>query len=608
MPERSHVVTAAAATPVSAEPVLQVRGLSVGYHQQHGDVVQVVRDVDLDLNPGEILGLAGESGCGKSTVSLALMGFRGRGLAILSGRSELQGRDLLQLSVEERRRLWGQDICHVSQNAGTALNPSFTVARQLAEPLTGRMGLRGEQVLQRQLELLAQVRLPAGEKLLRRYPHQLSGGQQQRVAIALALATAPSVLLLDEPTTGLDPTTQSQISALLRDLVQRHSMAALYVSHDLSLLSGAADRLAVMYAGEIVEQAPLPVRRNLAAHPYTRALMAALPNSRVPLVISGIAGSPPPSATHDGCGFAARCPHVLPVCRETRVSLSNLGHDHEARCLRVGDLPAAPLPAQRPRGAEAFDDLLLEASGLTVRYRGADHDSLQDVSIRLARGETLGVLGESGSGKSTLLRCLSGLHPPVAGELRLAGKRLDPRIARRGADQRRALQIVFQNPDSALNPRHSVQRLIARPVKLFRGDLSRAAQADVVAELVDAVKLPRSVLDRYPAELSGGQKQRVALARAFATRPDVLLCDEVTSALDVSVQATVVELIGDLAREFGTAVVFVSHDLGLVRSICNRVMVMRHGRVCEQGVSEDVFDRPSAAYTRELMEAIPAIS
>jgi peptide/nickel transport system ATP-binding protein len=592
---------------VKAAPVLDVRDLTVGYTRGDGDVNEVVWNVSLALEPGTITGLAGESGCGKSTTALAAIGYRSPGIRILGGRSLLDGVDLLTLDTRRLRGIWGRRVSYVAQSTSTALNPAIPVGRQLAQPLSVHMRLRGDALRKRQIELLHEMGLPDPEGALSRYPFQFSGGQQQRIAIAIALSCAPQVLLLDEPTTGLDVTTQARISALLRALVKDWDVATLYVSHDLALLGTIADRLAVMYAGEVVEEGTARRLSTAPRHPYSQALIAAVPSAHLGRAVAGIPGRPPARVVRDSCSFAPRCPHVVAACRAGHVELGDLGGGHRARCLRAEEIAARPAQVSPLPSGQSTPEPLLEVFDVSCRYAKAAGSAVQNVSFELVRGETLGIVGESGSGKSTLLRAITGLVAPTAGVIRLHGADLAPRAVKRSRSVRRELQIVFQNPDSSLNPRHTVFEAVRRPIRLFRDDVRRADARKAVSELLEAVKLPREVLHRYPVELSGGQKQRVALARAFAARPSVLLCDEVTSALDVSVQATIIELIAELSAEFGTAVVFVSHDLAVVRTIATRALVMRNGEVCERGETEQLFVSPSHPYTRELLAAIPEL-
>ena len=409
--------------------------------------------------------------------------------------------------------------------------------------------------------------------------------------------------MLDEPTTGLDVTTQARISDLIRRIVADTRVAALYVSHDLALLSVLAHRLTVMYAGQVVESGPLDTLRTSTRHPYTQALLAALPSAHDPHEIAGIPGEPPPHVVLEHCAFAPRCRYAIDACRAAPVPLTLVAPSHEVRCIRAEDaevIATAPRPL-RPAPpltvASAPENALLAVDHVSCGY-GESFTAVRDVSFHVLPGETLGLVGESGSGKSTMLRAIAGIHAQVSGSLRFRGEELERTATKRPPGVRQEIQIVFQDPGSSLNPRQTVEQLVSRPLRLFRDDIARSQERETVVALLESVKLSRVLLARYPWELSGGQKQRVALARAFAARPTLLLCDEVTSALDVSVQATVLDLILELSRQSDTAVVFVSHDLAVVRTVASRALVMRNGEICEQGPVEKLFAAPRASVHR----------
>jgi peptide/nickel transport system ATP-binding protein len=521
--------------------------------------------------------------------------------------------DLLSLSTDRLRSFWGRRVAFVPQGAASALSPSMTVGAQLGETLAHHLRLSGAELRRRQIELFEQVGLPEPESALKRYPHQFSGGQQQRITLALALSCNPAVLILDEPTTGLDVTTQARISKLLKQLISEFDTAALYVSHDLTLLGEIADRVAVMYGGQVVEEGPAPVVVSDPSHPYTHALISAVPDVARPRALTGIPGRPPTSVQKHECPYAPRCQYVIDACRSENPALVDTGRvAHNARCIRIAQVQATPWPATPIVLAEASPDApLLQVDGLWCEYRSAGGGRtpvVKGVSFGIAEGETVGIVGESGSGKSTLLRAIAGLHAPSEGTIRFEGRDLASRAVKRSREVRRDMQIVFQNPDSSLNPRQTVMQIVARPLQLFRRDISKPDQIDEVRRLLEAVKLPSDLLYRYPGELSGGQKQRVALARAFASSPRLLLCDEVTSALDVSVQATILELIAELSATFKTAVAFVSHDLAVVRTVAHRAIVMQHGEVCESGETGELFANPSHPYTRDLIHSIPSLA
>jgi peptide/nickel transport system ATP-binding protein len=588
---------------------LEVRDLSVGFPRAGGQVLPVVAGVSFSLRAGKVLGLAGESGCGKSTATLAAMGYQAPRARIMSGQALLDGENLLAMRPAQRRSVWGRRIAYVSQNATQALNPGTTVGRQLRQHLRAHQHLSGDSLHDRCVTLLRQMGIPDPEHALTRFPFEFSGGQQQRVALAIALSCRPSVLLLDEPTTGLDVTTQAEITELLCELVAASEVAVLYVSHDLALLAGIADELAVMYAGQIVEHGAASDVVRRPRHPYTRALFDLAPRMDSAHLLPGIPGRPPQAAVLDRCAFAERCPHATERCRAEHPWLEDVGGGHLASCLRVRELEHR---SPRPRVVEAAGPLspsarLLELSHVSFAYTRSTAPALEDVSLDVEPGHQLGIVGESGSGKSTLLRVIAGLAAPMSGNLTFRDRPLPPSVTDRPLVTRQAIQLIFQNPASSLNPRHTVESILRRPLRMFRDDVARSQEKETIEQLLDQVRLPASLTQRFPGELSGGQQQRVALARAFAAQPALLLCDEVTSALDVSVQATVLELLAELSAQFGVAVLFAGHDLAVIRAIADDVLVMRHGRILESASTPRLFDAPVHPYTRELMAAVPSL-
>jgi peptide/nickel transport system ATP-binding protein len=588
-------------------PALDVENLTVAYSRPGETPNTVVWQAGISLQPGRIHGLAGESGCGKSTFALAAIGYVDQMATVAQGRSHLGELDLLALKAPKLRRIWGHRVAYVGQSASTALNPALTIGRQLGE-LLDIYGTSAGDSTRRQAELLDEMGIPEPERALRRYPRQFSGGQQQRIAIAMALSGNPEVVILDEPTTGLDVTTQARITALLKLKLADSAAATLYVSHDLALLSTVSHDLTIMYAGQMIEAGPTGEVLRTPRHPYTQALLNAAPSVSEGRRVLGLPGRPPNGVVQDACAFAPRCRAVASLCTQTPPPLEAAGPEVRVRCLRFSELPA--WTEQRITGTAAAPEIgkrVLCVDELVLTFPYSLRPAVDRVSFELAEGETIGIVGESGSGKSTLLRAIAGVLAPSQGSISFRGAALSPLARQRAQPQLAAIQLVFQNPESSLNPRATAGDAIRRPLRLFRADISRSGEEAEVRALLETVRLPAAVLHRYPGELSGGQKQRVALARAFAAQPAVLLCDEVTSALDVSVQASVLEMLAELIRRTRTAVVFVSHDLAVVRSIATRTLVMRSGVLVETGATTELFSHPTAAYTQELLKAIPGL-
>ncbi|QNN52360.1 ABC transporter ATP-binding protein [Nocardioides mesophilus] len=585
--------------------VVELTDLSIELESTHA---KVVTEVSLHIGEGEILGLVGESGSGKTTVSTALLGYCRRGARLSGGEVRIDGRSLSTVSEGELRAMRGSVVAYVPQDPGTALNPALRIGTQLHECLRTHLPqLSRKERSERVRSCLAEVALPTDGAFLRRFPHQLSGGQQQRVAIAIAFSCRPKVIVCDEPTTGLDVTTQARVLETVRDLCKRHKVAALYVSHDLAVVSSLADRVAVMYAGRIVETGTRAEIFTAAKHPYTRGLLRALPQllSRQP--VQGIPGfAPSPGSRSAGCDFAARCPLTDTGCTSAVPSAEPLSQTHEVRCFHhdAEPLPEQPHPAVNAVAEDQPSDGLLRLEGLNAFYDG--HQVLHDVTLQLRSGECLALVGESGSGKTTASRCIGGLHAEFKGTLEFEGRPLGVMSTRRTKQTRKDIQYIFQSPYASLNPRRTVGRTISRQIELFF-DVSRAEAASRLRELLELVSLPVELAGCYPDQLSGGERQRVAIARALAAEPKLLVCDEVTSALDVSVQASIVETLRDLQSQTQVSLLFVTHNLALTRTIADRVAVMRDGRIVEHGTVTEVFDHPSSSYTRQLLRHTPTL-
>lgn len=599
--------------------VIDIQGLSVGFTGRSGATLPVLRDVSLSVRRGESIGIVGESGSGKSTLALAAMGYLKQGLRKLGGEVCFNGIDMFARTRAELEAIRGGQLGLVPQNSGQSLTPTTRVGRQMCEALRLHCDLPESDLIPRAVDLLGQVRLPDPEVIMQRFPHELSGGQQQRVAIAMALAGEPEALLLDEPTTGLDVTTQAHILELLRDLAAERQMAMVYVSHDLGVIARCCDRVAVMYAGEIVLEGPTRRMLRDPPHPYPRRLLAAIPRINDPCLPVALDGRPPaPGVGLGRCSFADRCPLADDRCRAQPPEVQEISDGVMVRCFHHDKMAGLQAGLHHPEAVHQYSegDEVLALNDLAVSYykpgiwdRLTSSDTgppatVAGIDLTIAQGETIGLVGESGSGKSTILKAIAGLLTPSNGDILVAGNvPLPTSVDRRQPEQLRRIQMVFQNPDESLNPRHTVAQIIAQPLRLYYG-LHGQALRDRSVEILDTVRLGAHYLDRLPNQLSGGEKQRVAIARAFAAEPEIVLCDEVTSALDVSVQAAVLDLLNELKRSKNTTYIFVSHDLAVVRALSDRVAVLYQGRICEIGPTEKVYGAPSHPYTEVLVNAV----
>jgi len=577
-----------------------------------GSTVDVVDDVSFQVCSGELMGLVGESGSGKTTVALALLGHARRGLEVAAGTVLVGGTDMVTATKQQLRRLRGAEVAYVPQDPSSALNPALRIGTQLIEVLRAHPEAVAAKGLGDPRARVAQTLEEAGlggvPGLLKAYPHQLSGGQQQRVALAMAFALRPSVIVLDEPTTGLDVTTQRLVLDTVRSLCQAYGVAAVFVSHDLAVVGGLVNRLTVMYAGKVVERGPTGLVFGAPAHPYTRKLLRAVPSPERSEVLEGIDGQPPPPARRPrGCEFAPRCPLVMPACSEGPVPVVHLPGEHLVRCLRTEltvrpEENRAPGPSAQPGAAH---DALLRVWGLSARY--GPTEVLSNVELSVGRNECVAVVGESGSGKTTLARCLVGLHGSWSGEVRFGGEVMARTAYRRARRDLQAMQFIFQNPYTSLNPRTTIGGIVEMPLLHFFPSLGRSEREERVSQVLQDVALGPDFWSRYPDQLSGGERQRVAIARALVVSPDLLICDEITSSLDVSVQATIVELLRRLQAERQLSLLFITHNLALVRSIAQSVVVLSKGRVVESGPVARIFEQPEDPYTVSLMEDVPKL-
>jgi peptide/nickel transport system ATP-binding protein len=589
-------------------PRLEVSGLTI--HTTDGASV-IVDDLSFKIAAGEVCGLVGESGSGKTSAALALLGYARAGLRITGGTVRINGIDILDLSPRKLREARGSVVSYVPQDPGTALDPAFRVGDELRETLKAhRPDLSKEAINSRVTNALCAVGLSDVAGVVQSYPHQLSGGQQQRVAIAMAFLCDPALIVLDEPTTGLDVTIQKQVLDTLRAMCEESGAAALYVSHDLAVVAEVAQSLIVLYAGRAVEVGPSADLFSDPKHPYLFGLLEAVPVRDRPARLQGIPGLPPrPSRRGPGCDFAPRCAFREAKC-DKPIDLVPIG-GRAVRCARV--VPEGPelvhagrqLLASAPKTRIAKEDAVLCVSDLVAAY--GHKEVLHSVGLSVGPRECVAVVGESGSGKTTLARCIGGLHTAWKGQISFAGQQLTPGVRKRSVEQLRGIQYVFQNPYAALNPRWSIMEIIDRPLAHFDRSLSRTERRAAVVDVIEAVSLSREALGCHPSELSGGERQRVAIARALVVGPSVLVCDEVTSALDVSVQATIVELLRRLQDERGLSLLFITHDLTLVRSIAQGVAVVSEGRVVEAGPVERVMAAPEHPYTIGLMNNVPTL-
>lgn len=612
---------------MAAKSVLEIANLTVAYRQGQ-QWLPAVRDFSLCVAPGETVGLVGESGSGKSTIALSVMRYLPQA-RVVEGTIVFQGQNLLALDPEEMRTIWGDDLALVPQDPLSALNPSMRVGEQIAEGLRLHLELSRDEANRQVPALLEKVRLPDPERTAASFPHQLSGGMQQRVMIAMALSTEPALLVLDEPTTALDVTTQAAILDLFRELIRERDTAALYVTHNLGAVSQLCDRVAVLYAGELVEDAPVRALFDQPLHPYTRGLIDSVPRLQPGSRAAGlqpIPGQIPPLGQRPpACIYADRCPLAIAICHEERPPLDTPEPGRTVRCHRWPEIQAgsvsARLAAEPAVGklTTAAPEPLLDLDGVSVQFatgrslldtlRGRPArtvHAVRDMDLDLGQQQTLGLVGESGSGKTTLARAIIGLQEIHSGEMALLGVRLPSGLAHRPLELLKQIQIVFQNPEEALNPFLTVGQTLRRPLRRLRG-LSRREADAAVARLLSDVRLPAGYARRLPGELSGGEKQRVALARAFVAHPALLLADEPVSSLDVSVQASILNLVGRLQIEHESSVLFISHDLAVVAHVADRIAVIYAGELMEVANAEALLRPPFHPYTEALLAAIPRL-
>jgi peptide/nickel transport system ATP-binding protein len=606
-----------------SKPILEIENLSISFFTRLREIPAVM-DFSCTVMAGESMGLVGESGCGKSTVALAVMRDLGKNGRIVGGSIKFKGRDLTHMTEEELRHIRGSEIAMIYQEPMASLNPAMKIGAQLAEVPMIHQGMAKAEAWALARQIVADVRLPDPDRILHAYPHQLSGGQQQRIVIAMALMSKPALLILDEPTTALDVTVEAGIVDLVKDLGHKYGTSMLFISHNLGLILDVCDRLCVMYSGEAVETGNVVEVFDKMRHPYTQALFRSIPlpgadkNSHPLVAIPG--NFPLPHERPQGCNFGPRCDYFQAGrCDATDVSMSPVPGDdrHASRCLKWTEIDwNAPLKAKVQKEKTPIGRVVLKMEDLKKYYSisggsfGGGTKKVvkanETLSFEAREGETLAIVGESGCGKSTFAKVLMGLETATSGSIMLFDENVQSTpITKRNTDTVSSVQMVFQNPFDTLNPSMNVGRQIIRALEIFKYGTSDEARHARMLELLDLVKLPRAFAERMPRQLSGGQKQRVGIARAFAGGAKVVVADEPVSALDVSVQAAVTDLLMDIQRENKTTLLFISHDLSIVRYLSDRVMVMYLGHVVEMGTTDQVFQPPYHPYTEALLSAVP---
>lgn len=603
----------------TAEHTLELDRFSISYRTE-SCILPAVRDVSFAVRPGESFGLVGESGSGKSTLAMGAINYLPENGRIESGCARLAGKTLTGLDRSAMAPIWGKRIGVVYQNPLTSLNPSLTIGVQMTEAARVHQAMGERDGYALALSMLEKVAMPKPEVIARQYPHQLSGGMLQRCVIAMALMNSPELLIMDEPTTALDVTTQAVVLDLVATLKKETGSTILYITHDLAVVARICDRIGVLYAGELLEVGEIHALFNKPRHPYTISLLGCVPHFEAGArrqALASIPGRIPRlDALPPGCVFAPRCSFTLPECQMSRPRLVDTGGGHFSACIRCRELTSAHASLSNKTGSlpAGGDEIALSIKALNKFYSlnngflagssKGEVKAVSDITLTLQRGFTMGIVGESGCGKTTLIRTIMGILAPTSGEIILDAKSLPATVQERSRETLRKLQMVFQNPDASLNPRRTIANAIQRPMARLKM-LDRRRMVARTFELLEAVNLPASYYNRYPAELSGGEKQRVAIARAFAADPQVVLLDEPLSALDVSVQAALINLLFELQNSRRTTYLFISHDMAAVQHLSDWIAVMYLGRIMETGSTDQVFSPPYHPYTEALLSAIP---
>lgn len=617
--------------PIGDMPVLKVEDVAITYKVRGGEI-DAVQNVSFEIHRGESHGIVGESGCGKSTVAWSIVNFLGANGYVKRGSIKFQGQELVGKDGEELRKLRGDQIAMVYQDPMQALNPSLRLGEQMKEVLTVHRGMSDKEAIDRCVSMLERVYMPDAANVLSRYPHQISGGQQQRVVIAMALLNNPALLIMDEPTTALDVTVEAAVLDLIADLRKDFDTAIMYISHNLGVVARVCTEVGVMYAGEMVERASVEQIYADPQHPYTQGLLRCVPKlgaDKAGSQLYPIRGRvPPPNARPVGCIYGPRCDYARERCTAERPGLRYMSNGTAVRCHFAEDIdPTTWIPPEDIRLAPAKTDVTKNEPILIIKdlkkYYDVVGNSLRDIfgmgearkvkavenaSFEVPRGSTLGIVGESGCGKSTLVKTIIGLESASDGmaDFNVESRTFDVTTDLSDRDKKliQELQMVFQNPDSTMNPSYTVGQQIGRPMLRFGTAPKEEVRTEVI-KLLDAMRLGENYFDRLPRQLSGGEKQRVGIARALASRPDLVLCDEPVSALDVSVQAAILNLLIEIQREFGTTLLFIAHDLSVVRFFSDFVAVMYLGQIMEFGPAEEIYAPPYHPYTEALLSAVP---
>ncbi len=607
-------------------PVLEIKDLTIAYKIRGGEI-QAVRNINYNIYPGEVFAVVGESGCGKSTVAWAVTNFLGNNGYVKNGSIKLEGQELVNLEKTKLNQLRGNKFTMVYQDPMQSLNPSLRIGLQMKEVLTYHFNMAADEVEKRCLEMLERVHMPDPANVMRRFPHQISGGQQQRVIIAMSLLTNPTLLIMDEPTTALDVTVEAAVLDLVQELCAEINTSIMFITHNLGVVARIADRVGVMYAGELVEEGPVEDIFQRPLHPYTQGLMRCVPKlgtSKDSSILYPIKGRVPhPSKRSLGCVFNPRCDFREDICEEKRPLLRKEGNGriscHLFDSIDVNTwVKDKSTESRKKTKAKTDTRVILEVDELKTYYPRAKSGKLKDyfngetryvkalekASFKVEKGKTLGIVGESGCGKSTLLKTIIGLEKSTGGNIRFLNQNITIPIEKRDKNLIREMQMVFQNPDSTLNPAYSIGSQIARPMRRFKSVSTKKVREETI-KLLKLMRLGESYYDRLPNQLSGGEKQRVGIARALASKPDLLLCDEPVSALDVSVQAAIINLLIDIQEELETTLVFISHDLSVVRFFAETVCVMYLGNIMEIGSTEEICTPPFHPYTEALLSAVP---